>query len=415
MSEVEAYRLIHIMSGMFIGPYRVERRITAGGMAELFFARLPAGTIGVERPAVIKALMPGLVRNEQWRSMFHHEARVAALLDHPNLVRFLDLHVQNDRPYIVLEYLQGRNLLQLFRRAMERRVPVRLGVICRVIADVLAGLGYMHEHVDADGHPTPLIHRDVSPSNIMCTFAGTVKVVDFGIAKSLQPSSRAELTAAGQFKGKCGYSAPEQVCRNAVDARSDVFSTGIVLWELLTGRRLFGRRSELETLRAVVSSPIPAVTTLAPDVPPKLAAVCARALERDPKRRYASSRAMRTDLESIILVERWEANALALERLMGQLFDDQERDAGIVSLGDEAPPTQVDAAPPIALRLASTATSDAPEAATPKREGQRLVAVLVMLMAFLSVLGMTARGLRSRGHATTPASGLNAVPPRCPP
>jgi serine/threonine protein kinase len=411
MTHSDVSEPIAIMSGSFVGPYRVEQRLSVGGMAELFFARLPGGTLGVERPAVIKALTPALARNPQWRSMFHHEARVAALLDHPNLVRFLDLHVQQDRPYIVLEYVHGQNLRQVMRRALQRRVPIGLGPICRIVADVLAGLGHMHEQLDADGQPMPLIHRDVSPTNIMCTFAGTMKLVDFGIAKSSQPNLRADLTAAGQFKGKCAYSAPEQVRCNAVDARSDVFSTGIVLWELLTGKRLFMRRSELESMRAVVEGPIPPVAKFAPDVPPALAALCGRALERDPRLRYQSARDMRADLERIMIAERWDGTPLAIEQLMGLLFEADERRDGAVLLGDEALATQVDLVPPIALRLASAPALVEP-APAPRRELSRRTPALVALLAVVSVLVIAVLALRGRGAASRTTEAAPIAAPR---
>lgn len=303
-----------VAQGSVVGGYRIERRLTTGGMAELFLARTPAGALQLERPVVLKALPPVLVDDYQWRSMFFNEARLAARLDHVNLVRVFDLLVEDDRPYIVMEYLDGHNL-----REVVRRGRLSYGLACHVVAEVLAGLAYVHDRKDACGRPLGLVHRDVSPTNIMLTFAGHIKLIDFGIAKASE-AIRSDLTAAGQFKGKCSYSAPEQVRCRDVDRRSDLFAAGIVLWELLAGRRLFARASELESMRAILQDPIPPVRALAPEVPEALERVVARALERDPDQRYQRAEEMRDELERAVQAAGWPAGSLQVERLMRVRF-----------------------------------------------------------------------------------------------
>jgi len=310
--------------GRFVGSYRIERRLRGGGMAELFLARAPAGMLDVERAVVLKALPSALASDAHWLSMFYDEARLAARLDHPNLVRVLDLLLEDGRPHIVMEYVDGRDLRHVLKRARALGVALPPGLACHIVAEVLAALAYVHSRRDASGRPLDLVHRDVSPANLMVTFAGGVKLIDFGIAKAAQ-QLRSEMTEAGQFKGKCCYSAPEQVRCRAVDGRTDLFAVGIVLWELITGQRLFARETDLESLRAILNEPVPRLGMFATDVPEALEAIVARALSREPADRYASAEAMRADLEAVIRAEGWPAGSLELERFMTLLFADETR------------------------------------------------------------------------------------------
>jgi serine/threonine protein kinase len=308
--------------GRFVGSYRIERRLTGGGMAELFLARAPAGMLDVERAVVLKALPSALASDAHWLSMFYDEARLAARLDHPNLVRVLDLLLDDGRPHIVMEYVDGRDLRLVLKRARALGVALPSGLACYIIAELLGALAYVHSRRDASGISLGLVHRDVSPANLMITFAGGVKLIDFGIAKAAQ-QLRSELTEAGQFKGKCCYSAPEQVRCREIDARTDLFAVGIVLWELVTGRRLFARVNDLDSLRAIMYEPIPPLRDFVADVPEALEAVVARALQREPADRYPSAETMRADLEAVIRAHSWPAGSLELERFMATLFADE--------------------------------------------------------------------------------------------
>lgn len=305
--------------GPFVGPYRIERRLVSGGMAELYLARAPDGMLEFQRTVVVKTLPSSLSSDAHWLSMFYDEARLAARLEHPNLVRVLDLLVDNDRPHIVMEYVDGCDLRTVLQRAVAVGIAWPPGLACHIVAEVLGALAYVHSRRDAHGRSQGLVHRDVSPANIMISFAGAVKLIDFGIAKAAQ-QLRSEMTAAGQFKGKFCYSSPEQVRCAAVDARTDLFSTGIVLWELMTGRRLFARENHFESLRAILHAPIPPLGLFARDVPPAIEVVVARALAREPAERYSNAEAMRADLEAVIRTQRWPASSMELECLMTSLF-----------------------------------------------------------------------------------------------
>ena len=342
--------------GRFVGSYRIERRLTGGGMAELFLARAPAGMLDVERAVVLKALPSALATDAHWLSMFYDEARLAARLDHPNLVRVLDLLLEDGRPHIVMEYVDGRDLRLVLRRARALGVAVPPGLACHVVAEVLAALAYVHSRRDASGRPLELVHRDVSPANLMVTFAGGVKLIDFGIAKAAQ-ELRSELTAAGQFKGKCCYSAPEQVRCRAVDARTDLFAVGIVLWELVTGQRLFARESDLESLRAILYEPIPPLGAFVPNVPQALQTIVARALAREPGDRYPGAEAMRADLEAVIRATGWPAGSLELERFMASLFSDEAKAEAVLAT-PETSSADLDAATQIEVRLPDPQPSD---------------------------------------------------------
>ena len=333
--------------------YVIERKLSEGGMAEVFLAR--QGCLeGFEKRVVLKSVLPRHADSEEFVKMLLNEARLAAKLDHPNLVQVVDLTELDGRHYIVMEYLHGENLRSIQRRAHERNTRLSLGVACRIVADVLAGLSYAHNQEDEQGKPLGLVHRDVSPPNILCTFNGTVKLIDFGIAKATLQAS-ADITRAGQFKGKCAYMAPEQVRCRAVDARTDVFAAGIVLWELLTGRRLFGRKSEVESMVAIVNDTAPPAASVVPSLPPEIDEILQKALARSADERYASANEMRRDLEALMQQQGWQSNAMAVERelralfLPLELFDDGPTTATPPS--DEMPVAEELPAQPVSMEM----------------------------------------------------------------
>jgi eukaryotic-like serine/threonine-protein kinase len=302
--------------------YVIERKLSEGGMAEVFLAR--QGCLeGFEKRVVLKSVLPRHADSEEFVRMLLNEARLAAKLDHPNLVQVVDLTELDGRHYIVMEYLEGENLRSIQKRAHERNTRLSLGVACRIIADVLAGLAYAHAQEDDQGKPLGLVHRDVSPPNILCTFNGTIKLIDFGIAKATLQAN-ADVTAAGQFKGKCAYMAPEQIRCRAVDARTDVFAAGIVLWELLTGKRLFGGMSEVESMVAIVNESAPPPSSVIPGLPPEIDEILARALARSADDRYASASEMRRDLEALMRQQHWASNAMTVEQELLALFKPAE-------------------------------------------------------------------------------------------
>jgi serine/threonine protein kinase len=279
------------------GRYVLLDRIGVGGMAEVFRAVMP-GAEGFARTFVVKRILGELSRSTRFVEMFIEEARICALLSHPAIVQVYDFGAVDGNYFLAMEYLRGRDLASVMRklRRLGRACPPALAAY---LGHQLAeGLGYAHELADADGAPLNIIHRDVSPANIVCLRTGGVKLLDFGIAKAIGVAAAAAGKPEG-FRGKVAYASPEQVRGEPIDRRLDLFSLGIVLWETLTGRRLFKGANDNETLSNILSMPVPPPSSLRPDVPPALDAIVARALERDPARRYQSGQEMAEDLEEI--------------------------------------------------------------------------------------------------------------------
>ena len=268
-----------------IDRYELVAEIASGGMATVFLARL-LGVGGFQRFVAIKRLHPHLAGEKEFVEMFLDEARLAAGIHHPNVVPILEVGASDRGYYLVMEYIEGDTLARLLARAATsgNRLPTAIGV--RIIIDMLAGLHAAHELKDDMGDPTELVHRDVSPQNILVGVDGISRITDFGVARA---ASRLTATRVGQLKGKIAYMAPEQATgQSDVDRRADVFSAGIVLWEVLAARRLFKADNEAATLSRVISEPVPLLATVVHDINPQIAAVCMKALERDPAKRYAT-------------------------------------------------------------------------------------------------------------------------------
>jgi serine/threonine protein kinase len=271
-----------------IGRHAVVGYIATGGMAELFLGKEPTG-----RPVVIKRILPHLARQTTFVSMFIDEARIGSRAKHPNLVEVYELGQVGIDLFLVMEYLVGENLAGLVRRLTKRGEGISYALCAYIIAEVCDGLHFAHELADEDGKPLGLVHRDVSPQNVFVTYGGDVKLLDFGVATA---AHRLTQTASGEVKGKYAYMSPEQCRGEPLDRRSDIFSLGIVLYELTTLRRLFKRPNELQVMRAITEEPIPRPSREIPNYPPELEAVCTRALARDPDQRYATAAEMREDL-----------------------------------------------------------------------------------------------------------------------
>jgi eukaryotic-like serine/threonine-protein kinase len=320
------------------GKYQLQRKLAEGGMAEVFLAK-QAGVEGFEKLVVIKRILPSLLAEQEFVRMFINEARLAARLNHPNIVQIFDLGKIDDLYFIAMEYVHGEDIRSLVVESNTATSRPPAGIICRILTDTLAGLHYAHTRVGTDGKPLGLVHRDVSPQNVLVTYEGSVKLVDFGIAKATRATS--EQTQAGLFKGKFSYMAPEQTRGQPIDARADVFAVGILLWELLTWRRLFKKNTEMATLIAVSEEPIAPPKQIRPDLPDELNRIVMRALARPLSERYGSAQEMRADLEALIRAQGWEADALSVSSFMRETFaaklKAQEADvraAGLASLDD---------------------------------------------------------------------------------
>jgi len=278
-----------------IGRYHVVGRLATGGMAEILLGKL-LGPSGFERPVVIKRILPILADQESFVKMFVDEARVVARISHPNVVQVLELGEERGELFIAMEYLEGETVLSMMRRhaKQRRRLDRFLGI--HIATQVAAGLHAAHELRDDEGRPLSLVHRDVSPANLFVTYAGGVKILDFGVAKFNEQRTQTE---AGQMKGKFAYMAPEQCLGEPVDRRADVFALGTVLYEMTTGKRLFSRDTSLLSMKAITEQRIPSPSEVVSDYPEALERVVMRALERDREARYPTAAAMRAELAEV--------------------------------------------------------------------------------------------------------------------
>jgi eukaryotic-like serine/threonine-protein kinase len=303
------------------GDYELLDRVAAGGMGEVFLARQMRGA-GFERYVAIKRMLPDLSQDDELVAMFLDEARLASRLDHPNIVQIYDLGVCGRQYYLAMEFLEGRDLRRIMGRLTRQEQRLPIDIAAQIICDAAEGLHYAHELRDARGAPLNIIHRDVSPQNVFVTFHGTVKVLDFGIAKA---QSRMARTRTGQMKGKVAYVSPEQAAGEPADLRGDVFALGVVLWEITIGKRLFRRDNDLLTLKAVHDCDVPRPTTLDEAYPTFLEAIVMRALARDPKARYPSCRALQDDLVQFMAASGFVDAPQKRGDWVGSLFEDEPK------------------------------------------------------------------------------------------
>jgi serine/threonine protein kinase len=276
--------------------YRVIERLAAGGMAEVFIAE-SAGIEGFKKRVAIKRVLPQLSEKKRFIAMFLDEARLSALLSHSNVAQVFDIGVGENAYFIVMEYVDGADLKAVIesRRGAGRPFPIEHA--CFIAAELCQGLAYAHELTSPEGTPLCIVHRDMSPPNVLITKHGEVKIVDFGLAKA---TTQLEKSEAGIIKGKYSYLSPEAIDGHEVDARADVFALGIILWEMLTGRRLFLGDTDLDTVRQVQQAVVPKLRSIRPDIPDELDRLVARALARDPERRYQSARDLGRDLVAFL-------------------------------------------------------------------------------------------------------------------
>ncbi|MEO7731723.1 MAG: serine/threonine-protein kinase [Kofleriaceae bacterium] len=279
-----------------LGRYELVARLASGGMGEIFLARLE-GAAGFEKLCVIKRILPHLADDPRFRAMLIGEARIASMMTHSNVCQVHELGETDGQLYIVMEYLEGITILPLLRKLSKEAGQLDLGFVSSVIQQASDGLHYAHELKARSGELLGIVHRDVTPSNLFITESGVVKVLDFGIAKVKDASAH---TQTGTVKGKYAYMAPEQLRGAAVDRRADVFALGVAAYELLALRRLFQRKTDYLTFRAVMEQPIMDIRHYRPDCPDALAVALARALDRDPDHRFATARELGTAVQDAI-------------------------------------------------------------------------------------------------------------------
>lgn len=303
-----------------LGRYQIVGKLAQGGMAEVYLAR-QVGPGGYQKLVVCKRVRPHLSQDDDFVGMFINEARLAAMISHPNVVQILDL---GEEPgvsagsdwFLAMEYLDGRDMLQVGRACRAHNKAVPFDVTARIIADACAGLEHAHNLKGADGKSLDLVHRDMSPENLIITFEGQVKVVDFGIAKARDNSIR---TQAGQIKGKLGYVAPEAILGKPVDARADVFAVGATLYLFLSGRPAFSGNSPMEIFERSLKPP-PSPREVNERVPPVLDEICMKALAQDRDKRFRSAGEVRAALEAYLASTGRPLGAPQLAQFMRILF-----------------------------------------------------------------------------------------------
>jgi eukaryotic-like serine/threonine-protein kinase len=391
----------HTMRGLSpgtrLGRYTVVRRIGSGGMAELYLGRLD-GPEGFCKPVALKLMHPHLSDDKHFAAMFLKEARIAAALEHPAIVQVLDVGEFGGEYFMALEYVHGKDLRKLL--ADLRGTPMPRGAALRVVLEIGRALHYAHRLRDPGGRALGIVHRDVSPSNVLLSFQGQVKLADFGVAKMAE---RSNATASGSLKGKLGYMSPEQCLQEQVDARSDVFSLGVVLYEATTGRRAFRAQQPVAVMNRVIDGEWVAPVRFVPDYPPALHEVLARALEVDVDKRWPSAEALGEALEGFATKAGLDVRAEALAAFLTERY-------GQPALPDlDTPTLEV----PRLRTLSSepdTGThtrEDGPAPARPRRAAT--AAALVTVLAVGGLLGWQAA--RSTGDDPQAASGPPAAPP----
>lgn len=276
-----------------VGRYGIFGEIASGGMATVYVGRL-MGAVGFSRSVAIKQLHAQYARSPEFVAQFLDEARLTARIRHPNVVQVLDVVARDGELFVIMEYVEGEPLSRLARAASG---PIPLPIVSSIIVQALLGLHAAHDATSDGGVPLEIVHRDVSPQNILVGVDGISHILDFGVAKA---SSRVHTTENGQIKGKLSYMAPEQLQNLEVDRRCDIFATGVVLWELICGKRLFARNDPGATVAAVLSGQVPPPRQLRPDVSAELEAVVMKSLAPNPAQRFASARDMAIALEHAV-------------------------------------------------------------------------------------------------------------------
>jgi serine/threonine protein kinase len=309
------------------GPYELLDRVAIGGMAEVFKAKR-SGVEGFEKIVAVKRILPHLSDNQEFVDMFVNEAKMVAGLTHPNIVQIFDLGRIESSYYIAMEYVHGRDLRTILRRAKERGLRMPLDLALRIASLVSAALEYAHRKKDDRGRPMEIVHRDVSPQNILISFEGDVKLTDFGIAKA---ATKASTTDRGALRGKLLYMSPEQAWGRAMDRRSDLFSLGLVLYEMVTDQKPFlggGGASELSVLETVRQCRIVPPREANPRIPDELERLVMKALAKDPDERFQDASEMGRVLDRV-LKDRPAPAASELARFMELIFDHDEREEAV--------------------------------------------------------------------------------------
>jgi eukaryotic-like serine/threonine-protein kinase len=400
-----------------IGRYALYGEIAAGGMATVHLGRL-IGSGGVHRIVAIKCLHAHFAKDPEFVKMFLDEARVAARIHHPNVVSLLDFLALEGELFLVMDYVQGEALSKLVTSAKRAQEHVPRNVVASVMTGALHGLHAAHTARSAQGEPLDIVHRDVSPQNILVGVDGVARVLDFGVAKA---AGRLQTTREGQIKGKIRYMAPEQLRSEAVDRRADIYSAGVVLWEILTGRRLFPGDNEGAVLTKILLGKKQPPSALVADLPRAWDEITMKALDPDPEKRFATAEAMADAIESLVgvasprVVRDWVV-ARASESLTARqaAVEQVERDGDPTLAQAELEPLREAATPasqPSATSLFSPADSrdsisPVPRGIAGPRAGAGRTAQVAVALGALAVVGVAALLVRGSATRDTEAGAL---------
>ncbi|MBA3463285.1 MAG: serine/threonine protein kinase, partial [Deltaproteobacteria bacterium] len=363
-----------------LGRYEIVQHLAQGGMADVLLGRT-VGIEGFERHVVIKRIHAEQARDNRYVTMFLDEARLAATLHHANIVQVNDIGQENGEYFFAMEYVLGEDVRKILGRAAQIGSRVPLEHVMTIVIGAAAGLHHAHEQIRADGTSLGIVHRDVSPANILVGLDGAVKVVDFGIAKASHQSAR---TQSGVLKGKVAYMSPEQCNNDLVDRRSDVYSLGIVLYELLTTQPLFQCDNDFLTMSAIVHQDVKPPSTIEPSIPPELDAIVVKALARRMRDRYATTDELRRALEDYTSAAGVRTSTTALADYMKTTFG-QRREPWLVKDGRNDGTENLeleDDMPSIEIEVASTPVR--PPA--PRRRGRLLAAGIAVMAIAASIM-----------------------------
>lgn len=304
------------------GRYIIIDPIAVGGMAEIYRARLAmakdAKEGGPDRVIIIKKVIANLSQNSEFTQMFEEEIKITVGLTHPNIIQIYDYGRVEEQYFMAMEYVEGKNLRQFVKRLADMKSMFSIDMSCHIISQVCHALSYAHAYKDRmTGKPLGIVHRDISPQNVMISYDGAVKLFDFGIAKA---KSASEATRAGVIKGKPSYLSPEQINGEELDGRCDIFALGIVLWELLTAKRLFAADTDMGVLRLIQSAKIEPPSTFNPAVPQALDAIVLKSLTRDKNKRYQHAEEFQRDLHKFLYSFNASFNPADLSYYAQELF-----------------------------------------------------------------------------------------------
>jgi serine/threonine protein kinase len=423
---VVAARLFDPAAGrQVVDRYELIGELASGGMATVYLARI-TGVGGFQRFVALKRLHPHLALDAEFVEMFLDEARLAASIHHTNVVPILEVNAnQAIGYYLVMEYIEGDTLARVLARAAQQGQRVPLPIVLRISLDLLAGLHAAHELRDGSGQPVNLVHRDVSPQNVLVGFDGIARITDFGVARA---ASRLSATRVGQLKGKIAYMAPEQAQgMDEVDRRADLFSAGVVIWEALTARRLFKAENEAATLARVMATAVPALSSVAPEIDSALSDAVMRALARESSARYSSAAEFADALEAAVADSVKVATPRELgayvERLLNDEAETQREAVRLWLLRNEPSPSSQrlsSTIPPASMASVSASSLTIAEADTQsharraaRRPSRRLGAVgLLLLFVGVGAGAFYAARSMTRPEATPPATPVVASPPQ---